>query len=85
MKLIGKDLRLKPLKEGNELSAFVNTIYNELFNQIAYYQDLLEKEKDPLHYIVINTRLEETRATLRMYENVVDDCTEYKEETENER
>lgn len=74
-----KELKLKPLKEGNELSAFVNTIYNELFNQIDNLNNLLKEEKEPLHYIVINAKLEEARNAFKCIENVIESCTEYKE------
>lgn len=77
MKLIGKDLRLKPLKEGNELSAFVNTVYDNFFHEIANLEDALKNENDPLHYLLLKTRLDDARNALKMYESVVDNATEY--------
>ena len=70
-------LKLKPLKEGNELSAFVNIIYNELFNQIDNLKNELKEEKEPLHYIVINAKLEEARNAFKCIENIIENCTEY--------
>ena len=76
-----KELRLKPIKNipTNELSAFVNTIYDNFFHQIANLEDSLSKETNTLQYLVTKIRLEEARNSLRMFENVVDSCTEYKE------
>lgn len=67
------------MKETNELSAFINTIYDNFFHQIINLEDSLKTEKEPLHYLLLQTRLEETRNTLRMFENVVNDSTEYVE------
>lgn len=74
-----KELRLKPIKNipTNELSAFVNTIYDNFFHQIANLEDSLKNENDPLHYLLLKIRLEEVRNALKMFENVVDSCTEY--------
>lgn len=74
-----KELRLKPLKEGNELSAFVNTIYDNFFNQIANLEDSLKSENEPLHYLIAKIRLEETKKALNMFEAVVNEATEYQE------
>lgn len=74
---MNKELRLKPLKEGNELSAFVNTIYDNFFHEIANLEDSLSKETNTLQYLVTKIRLEEVRNSLHMFENIVDSCTEY--------
>ena len=76
-----KELRLKPIKNIpiGELSAFVNTIYDNFFHQIQNLEDSLKSENEPLHYLIIKIRLEETRNALKMFENVVDSCTEYVE------
>lgn len=75
------ELRLKPIKDipTNELSAFINTIYDNFFHQITNLEDSLKNENEPLHYLLTKIRLEETRNALKMFERVVDDCTEYKE------
>lgn len=75
------ELRLKPIKNvpTNELSAFVNTIYDNFFNQIQNLEDSLKSENEPLHYLIIKIRLEETRNALKMYESVVKEATEFKE------
>ena len=76
-----KELRLKPIKNipTNELSAFVNTIYDNFYHQIANLEDSLKNEKEPLHYLITKIRLEETRNALNMFETVVNEATEYKE------
>lgn len=71
-----KELRLKPLNDGNELSAFVNTIYDNFFHEIANLEDALKNENEPLHYLLLKTRLDDARNALRMFENTVDSCTE---------
>lgn len=76
---MNKELRLKPLKEANELSAFVNTIYDNFFHQISNFEDTLSKETNSLQYLVTKIKLDEVRNALRMFENVVDSCTEYME------
>lgn len=82
---MNKELRLKPIKDNqNELSAFVNTIYDNFFNEISNLERSLKNEKDPLHYLITNTRLEATRKALKMYEAVVDEATEYVEVQDNE-
>lgn len=76
------ELRLKPIKNVpmGELSAFVNTIYDNFFHEIQNLEDSLKNENEPLHYLIIKIRLEETRNALKMFENVVDSCTEYVED-----
>lgn len=74
-----KELKLKPLKESNELSAFVNTIYDNFFHEIRNLEDSLRRENEPLHYLLLQTRLDATRNALKLYENVVDNATEYVE------
>jgi len=76
-----KELRLKPIKNipTNELSAFVNTIYDNFFHQIANLEDSLKNENEPLHYLILKTRLEETKNALNMFEAVVNKATEYQE------
>lgn len=78
---MSRELRFKSIKNipTNELSAFVNTIYDNFFHQIANLEDSLTKENEPLHYLLLQTRLEATRNALKMYESVVDEATEYKE------
>ena len=75
------ELRLKPIKDipTNELSAFINTIYDNFFHQITNLEDSLKNENEPLHYLLTKIRLDETRNALKMFERVVDDCTKYKE------
>lgn len=76
-----KELRLKPIKNipMGELSAFVNTVYDNFFHQISNLEDSLKNENEPLHYLLLKIRLEEVRNALKMFENVVDSCTEYVE------
>lgn len=76
-----KELKLKPIKNvpTNELSAFVNTIYNEIFNKIDNLNQEIRLENEPLHHLLLVTRLEETRDTLRMFDRIVEDTTEYVE------
>ena len=76
-----RELRLKPIKNipTNELSAFVNTIYDNFFHEIANLEDSLKNENDPLHYLLLKIRLEEVRNSLKMFEAVVDEATEYQE------
>lgn len=71
--------RLKPIKNipTNELSAFVNTIYDNFFHEIANLEDLLKNENEPLHYLLLQTKLDAARNALKMYERVVDEATEY--------
>lgn len=78
---MNKELRLKPIKNipMGELSAFVNTVYDNFFHQISNLEDSLKNENDPLHYLLLKIRLEEVRNALKMFENVVDSCTEYVE------
>lgn len=83
-------LRLKPIKNvpTNELSAFVNTIYDNFFHEIRNLEDNLKNENEPLHYLLVATRLEATRNALKMYEAVVDEaieCVEVEEENETIR
>ena len=73
------ELRLKKLREGNDLSEFVYTIYDYFFNKIKDLEDSLNNENDPLHYLIIKIRLEEVRKALNMFEDVVDCGTEYVE------
>lgn len=83
---MNKELRLKPINNvpTNELSSFVNTIYNEIFNKIDNLNQEIKLENEPLHHLLLVTRLEETRDTLRMFERIVEDTTEYVEvEEEN--
>jgi len=79
-----KELRLKPIKNipMGELSAFVNTVYDNFFHQISNLEDSLKNENEPLHYLLLKIRLEEVRNALKMFENVVDSCTEYDVEVE---
>lgn len=75
-----KELRFKPNKNiPNKLSAFVNTIYENLFNEIANLENSLNKENEPLHYLITKIRLEETKKALNMFEAVVNEATEYQE------
>lgn len=76
-----KQLKLKTLncENGNELSAFVNTIYDNFFNQIANLEDSLKNENEPLHYLITKIRIEETKKALNMFEAVVNEATEYQE------
>lgn len=76
-----KELKFKLIKNipTNELSAFVNTIYDNFFHEIANLQDLLKNENDPLHYLIIKMRLEEAQNALHMVEAVVDEATEFQE------
>ena len=71
--------KIKCIPKGEELGAFVNTIYNELFNKIHNINEELRNEKEPLHYAILQTRLEEAKDTLKMFERVVDDSTEFVE------
>ena len=75
------ELRFKQIKNipTNELSAFVNTIYENFFNEIANLEDSLKNENEPLHYLVTKIRIEETKKALNMFEAVVNEATEYKE------
>ena len=81
-----KKLKLKPIKNdtANELSAFLNTIYNEIFNKIVNLNQEIKLENEPLHHLLLVTRLEETRDTLKMFERIVEDTTEYVEVKEDE-
>lgn len=72
-----KELRLKPLKCANELETFKNTIYDNFFHEIANLEDSLKNENEPLHYLLLQTRLDAARNSLKMYESVVDNATEY--------
>ena len=72
-----KELRLKPLKCANELETFVNTIYDNFFHEIKNLEDSLTKENEPLHYLLLQTKLDAARNALKMYESVVDNATEY--------
>ena len=76
-----KKLKLKPIKNdtANELSAFLNTIYNEIFNKIVNLNQEIKLENEPLHHLLLVTRLEETRDTLKMFERIVEYTTEYVE------
>ena len=76
-----KELRLKPIKNipTNELSAFVNTIYDNFFHEITNLGDSLENENEPLHYLITKIRIEATQKALNMFEAVVNEATEYKE------
>ena len=76
---MSRELRFKPIKNipTNELSAFINTIYDNFFNQIANLEDSLKNENEPLHYLLLQTRLDAARNALKMYESVVDNATEY--------
>lgn len=78
---MNKELRLKPLKNkpANELSAFINTIYNEIYNEIDNLNQQIRQENEPLHHLLLVTRLEETRDILRLFERIVEDTTEYVE------
>ena len=78
---MSRELRFKQIKNipTNELSAFVNTIYDNVFNQIANLEDSLKNENDPLHYLITKIRIEETKKALNMFEAVVNEATEYKE------
>ena len=75
------ELRFKTIKniQTNELSAFVNTIYENFFNEIADLEDSLKNENEPLHYLITKIRIEETKKALNMFEEVVNEATEYKE------
>ena len=81
MKKKTSELRLKLIKNipTNELSAFINTIYDNFFHQITNLEESLKNENEPLHYLITKIRLEETRNALKMFEKIVDDCTEYVE------
>ena len=83
---MNKELRLKPIKNEsikdistNELEAFVNTIYNEIYNKIDNLNQEIRAENEPLHHLLLVTRLEETRDILRLFERIVEDTTEYVE------
>lgn len=62
-----------------ELSAFVNTVYDNFFHQISNLEDSLKNENEPLHYLLLKIRLEEVRNALKMFEAVVNEATEYQE------
>ena len=70
---------LKSLKCANELEVFINTIYENLFNEIADLEKSLKNQTEPLHYLITKIRIEEARKALNMYEAVVDNATEYQE------
>lgn len=72
-----KELRLKPLKCANELETFINTIYDNFSHEIANLEDCLKNENEPLHYLLLQTRLDAARNALKMYESAVDNATEY--------
>ena len=78
---MSRELRFKPIKNNsaNELSAFVNTIYENFFNEIADLEDSLKNENEPLHYLITKIRIEETKKALNMFEAVVNEATEYQE------
>lgn len=78
---MSRELRFKQIKNipTNELSAFVNTIYDNFFNQIANLEDSLKNENEPLHYLITKIRIEETKKALNMFEAVVNEATEYQE------
>ena len=81
-----RELKFKPIKNvpTNELSAFVNTIYDNFFHEIRNLEDCLKNENEPLHYLLLKTKLEATRDALKMYESVVDEAVEYVEVVDNE-
>lgn len=81
-----KELRLKPIKNKpeNELSAFVNTIYNEIYNEIDNLNREIRQENEPLHHLLLVTRLEVVRNNLKLFERIVEDTTEYVEVEEDE-
>ena len=78
---MSRELRFKSIKNipTNELSAFVNTIYENFFNEIADLEDSLKNENEPLHYLITKIRIEETKKALNMFEAVVNEATEYQE------
>ena len=79
---MSRELRFKPIKNvptSDGLESFVNTIYDNFFNEIANLEDSLERENEPLHYLVTKIRLEENKKALKMFEAVVDEATEYQE------
>ncbi|MCR5786462.1 MAG: hypothetical protein K6G28_02015 [Acholeplasmatales bacterium] len=79
------EMRFKKIKNvDNPLSAFVNTIYNEIFNKIDNLNKEIRLENEPLHHLLLVTRLEETRDTLRLFERIIEDTTEYVEEDKSE-
>ena len=80
-----RELRLKPLKNENELSAFINNIYDNFFHEIKNLEDSLTKENEPLHYLITKIRIEETKKALHMFEAVVDEATEYQETEVDEK
>ena len=75
----GTGLKLKPIKNipTNDLTAFVNTIYDYFFHEISNFEEILKTENEPFHYLLIQTRLEENRKALRKFEKIVYDFTEY--------
>ena len=81
-----KELKFKPIKNvpTNELSAFVNTIYDNFFYEIKSLEDSLKNENEPLHYLLLKTKLDTTRDALKMYESVVNETVEYVEVADNE-
>ncbi len=63
----------------NPLSAFVNTVYNEFINEIGDIKEKMKNEKEPLHYLLLATKLQEVEYSLRMFERVVEDSTQFVE------
>jgi hypothetical protein len=77
---MSKELRFKQKKNiTNELSAFVNTIYDYFFHELKNLEDSLENENEPLHYLLTKIRIEATQKALHVYESIVNEATEYKE------
>ena len=75
-----KEMIFKKIKDvDNPLSAFVNTVYNEFINEIDNIKEEMKTEKEPLHYLLLATKLQEVEYSLRMFERVVDDSTEFVE------
>lgn len=81
-----KELKLKHIKNNptNDLSAFVNTIYDNFFHEIRNLEDELKNENEPLHYLITETRLQSAKSALKMFETVVDNATEYVEVEEDD-
>ena len=75
-----KEMIFKKVKDvDNPLSAFVNTVYNEFINEMGNIKEEMKNEKEPLHYLLLATKLQEVEYSLRMFERVVDDSTEFVE------
>lgn len=64
--------------DNNPLGSFINAIYDNLFRRLKVLEDAMEREKDPLHYLLLKVQHDAVQQNFRDFEEAVEISTEHR-------